>query len=483
MPPPSSSTDPRTGRPHRAFKAFLSHSYKSPAVNLFFFRLFARTAAVQFEADAARGATNVTRLERMLRGSDAFIGIYPFSRPADQVPTTEDLRHESQYFRLELELAARAGRPALVFSDERFRSVLSCPETIRQVTYDPQELSSGDESPREQEFENEFASFAERVFAFNRYRAALAPGRAARAKVGLLVPPDGIPGGYDAQAVATVTALLAGNEYETTLLRWPPVLDAGLHTTLAQLDWLVVDVGPAVAATGLAGFFHAQFIPMLRLRQVQSASEPPTEVERCLFGGVEVGYPKDILHWTSIDELRGGLDARLARIRQPVQRITTYERAVQYFTTAALRKETVFVSYSGKDAKVAADIIAALKQTFQEVFDYRDVSSITPGQPWLNEIFRTISTTALGVALLSPDYFQSGNCEHELEAMVARRDERKLELLPVKLVPDAPEGKKLELPSYLANLHYLRYWNYPNAAEAVAAVVTAFDKARRAAGG
>jgi hypothetical protein len=214
---------------------------------------------------------------------------------------------------------------------------------------------------------------------------------------------------------------------------------------------------------------------------VASPGEPPTEIERCLFGGVEVGYAKDVLRWTSIDELREGLAARLARIRQPVERISTYERAVQYFSAAALRKEAVFVSYSGKDAGIAADLIAALKSSFQTVFDYRDGSSITAGQPWLNEIFRTISTTALGIALLSPDYFASGNCEHELEAMVARRDERKLALLPVKLAPDDPDGKKLELPPHLANLQYLRYWSYSSAAEAAAAIVSGFDKARSAA--
>src|SRR5213078_3832414 len=83
----------------------------------------------------------------------------------------------------------------------------------------------------------------------------------------------------------------------------------------------------------------------------------------------------------------------------------------------------------------------------------------------------------------SSDYFASGNCEHELEAMVARRDERRLDLLPVKLAPGDPDGQKLELPPYLANIHYLRYWNYPTATEAVAAIVTAFDKARSAGDG
>ena len=477
MSPRSASADANAGPPRRAFKAFLSHRYGSPAVNLFFYRLFARKAEVQFELDAGDGPTNVTRLERMLRGCAAFIGLYPFPGPVDREPTLKELRQESRYFRLELELAARSGRPGLVFSDERFLSVLSCPAEIRQVTYDPQELSSGGGSPREQEFENEFASFAERVFALQSFRAALAPAKPRRTKVGLLVPQSGLPGGYDAEAIAAIQTSLEGGAHKPMLLPWPPVLDAELHSMVANLDWLVVDIGAAVAATGLVGFLQGQFVPMLRLRHLPSRAEPSTEIERCLFGGVEVGYAKDILRWTSISELRDGLEARLARIRQPIELITTYERAVEHFSSAALRKDTVFVSYAGKDADAAADIIAVLKQIFRTVFDYKDGSSITPGQPWLSEIFKTIATTALGVPLFSHDYFASGNCEHELQAMVAERDQGKLSLVPVKLERDEPGAKKLELPPYL-NVQYIRYWDYPDAARAVATIVAAFDKVR-----
>jgi hypothetical protein len=64
-----------TANPSFSFKAFLSHRYKSPDVNLYFFNLFAESAEVQFEVDEGAFATNVTRLERMIRGADAFIGI------------------------------------------------------------------------------------------------------------------------------------------------------------------------------------------------------------------------------------------------------------------------------------------------------------------------------------------------------------------------------------------------------------------------
>ena len=61
------------------FKAFLSHRYKSTDVNLYFFEIFSHHSEVQFEVDAGSAPTCVTRLERMINKSDAFIGIYPFS--------------------------------------------------------------------------------------------------------------------------------------------------------------------------------------------------------------------------------------------------------------------------------------------------------------------------------------------------------------------------------------------------------------------
>ncbi|MGC4082867.1 MAG: hypothetical protein QM736_12325 [Vicinamibacterales bacterium] len=56
-------------------KAFLSHRYQSPAVNTYLHEIFSEVAEVQFDVDRGTGATNVTRLERMIRDTDAFVGI------------------------------------------------------------------------------------------------------------------------------------------------------------------------------------------------------------------------------------------------------------------------------------------------------------------------------------------------------------------------------------------------------------------------
>ncbi len=108
-------------RPRLSLGAFLSHRYKSPAVNLYFFDLFEEEdAEVQFEVDAGTKALSVTRLERMIRDRDAFIGIYPYPGDPAVRALPEDLLAASRYFRLECDLAVRSGtagarvpRPAL----------------------------------------------------------------------------------------------------------------------------------------------------------------------------------------------------------------------------------------------------------------------------------------------------------------------------------------------------------------------------------
>jgi hypothetical protein len=87
-------TAPSAASRSASFRAFLSHRYKSPRVNEYFFSLFDDIATPHFAVDRGINTTSVTRLERLLRGSDAFIGFYPF--PLDAEPTVERLRGESR---------------------------------------------------------------------------------------------------------------------------------------------------------------------------------------------------------------------------------------------------------------------------------------------------------------------------------------------------------------------------------------------------
>jgi hypothetical protein len=453
-----------------AFKVFLSHRYASWSVNTYFFSLLESTAEIQFDVDEGSTAMNVTRLERMLRDCDAFIGIYPYDGAAD-TPTPDQLRNASRYFRLELDLAMRSRKPMIVFCDERYGSLLRCPSPALTVMFDEQEVTGAGGFPSADRHRAAFSEFCELVSRSHTYETAHRLRH--RSKVGLVLPtqPDGDD--YSPDDLAVIGAQLEQHGFdEIEALTWPPALTRQLQNMIANVDWLIVDVGVGGAAAAIVAYLHACFVPTARLAHLKDPEGAPSELEQALFGDYEVGYRQDILRWRDVDELRDGLHKRLVGLRARVRRISTLAEAEEYFQGSAKRKESVFLSYSGRDADVAANVSGALKRRFQHVFDYRDGESLKGGGEWLPSIFEQLSTSAVGVPLLSHAYLESGHCLHEAQGMVDLRDSGKMFVVPVKLAPET-----LQPPSFLSSIQYMRLNDFSDAERLVEAVIAALDDA------
>lgn len=456
------------------FRAFLSHRYKSPEVNEYFFQSFAAAEAnPRFAVDQGTMATSVTRLERLIRGADAFIGIYPF--PDDAEATIDRLKSESRYFRLELDLADRAAKPALVFIDDRFGNVIAPPPPIIQVRFKREEALAHAQSPRADEFQRRVDDFCRWVAAWRGYKSSYMPDEE-KLKVGILLPPEDPSGmGYTRRHLELIEAeiLKSASPRDVEILRWPPVLGSAFSAKLPALDWIVVDIGGTSAASGIVAYLHGRFIPMLRLMKVPAgfSIDRSTPLIDTLFGGYEVGYPKDIVRWSDEETLRTEVEKRIKILDAHQEPVATLLDAQQYFRRAALRNEAIFVSYSGEDTEIAGELITALKQRFQQVFDYRDAGkSIPGGTSWIAEIFKQIAARPVGVLLYSPSYFKSDNCLHEARGMLARRDSREMKLVPVKL-----QQGELEMPAEFGDMQYLRRWTYPNPGALVESIIHAID--------
>ena len=454
-------------------KAFLSHRYKSPEINLFFFQLLSEDANVQFDVDIGINTTNVTRLERLIRDSDAFIGIYPVPIDPDKSATLNDLLAASRYFRLELDIAIRARKPILVFFDRRYGGILNLPENCLAIAYDAQEILGKGGSPQKPRYQRAISDFFRYVNA--RMSAdAERPLTPLRIKVGLIVPTDkGEASSYTKDEIQAIKRVAQDNQIlELEEMSQPWTLNGNTYKWLESLDWVIVDVGETAMKTGLVGYLHGSLIPAVRLYK---GHDSITDVEglasyKFLFGGLEVGYQKDIVFWNTKTELRDELGKRLQSLKSSSERITTKQSAEEYFLKASKRAEAMFLSYSGKDQDVAHQISALLKRRFQEVFDYRDGESITPGQPWLKEIFDKLAKSAFGVPLLSENYLNSRNCLHEAEEMVARQDLGKMIVIPVKLDTD-----QLDLPTWMQNSQYLRIYEHQDYESTVEKLIESFD--------
>ena len=445
-----------------ALTAFLSHKYKAPAVNEFFFQLCSPAADIQFDVDVGDTTLNVTRLERLIRDADAFIGIYPLDSP-DPSPSTETLLEASKYFRVELDIAARARKPGLIFRDERYRQVLSVSPPICEVPFNAQEIVSRGAKPSSAKFTRAFEAFCRRVAAEQQYELDIEDTASDSDRVGILLPRDDGPHGYSREQVDIIVQAIRDAQYKPEILDWPPLITPSWTAQIGELNWIALDIGPATVATGIVGYLHGAFKPAMRLCRTQTPEEAsstgPTGL--ALYDGFEVGYRKDVIRWCDTDTLAKTLAQRLATLHAGQERKSTLDEALEYFRRAALRKEAVFVSYAGADEEDARDIRDAFRKKFQQVFDYRDGTSIRPGQPWLKEIFEQLSKCAVGVPVLSSAYLASGNCMHELDEMIARVDNKQMQLFAIKLKKE----DKFTLPPEAAALQYVRLADHEDSPE------------------
>jgi len=427
--------------------AFLSHRYKSPEVNLRFFQLFSAVAQVQFSVDYGDLATNVTRLEYLIRDADAFIGIYPLGVEASAKVTPEEARKQSRYFRLELDLAVRAGVPAIVFADERYGDVLDCPSWIPLHTFDVQQINASGDGRRLQTYAKAIQEFCQKTLAYQSY-SVHEDRKRTRNKYALLLPPQP----YGPELRQRLKEALQAEGRSVVDLGWPPRLGTEFYRSLGDIDVVVLDLGQSSDSSVIAGFLHGHFVPAIRLaHQPNAEGVAPTAVSNALFGNFEVGYVKDIVAWTTEEQLLLEFRSRLETLLTPQQLIGDDAKARDYFNSASLRKEVIFVSYAGADVELARPVIAALKQKFKTVFDYKDGESIKPGRRWLEEIFNSIDRSAAAMILLSPNYLASKNCVHEAQQIVAREDEGKLAVLPLRLSDDA-----IDTPAWLKSAQHAR---------------------------
>jgi TIR domain len=454
-----------------AIKVFLSHKYEAPCVNQYFFQLFSSTN-LQFEVDKGKFSTNVTRLERMIRDADAFMAIYPFDDDGAQEASNAELMERSKYFRLELEIATRSGKPGLILLDRRFRGIIDVPTSMLREQFDVREVTGDGAKPSATRFIKKFSEFVDLVKASVQYGLSSGDAAGQSDAVGILLPAGS--GFYGPDHMAMVSKAIAEAHYTPVPLRWPATITAGWLSQIRSFNWIMLDVGPDSMSTGIPGFAHGAFIPTMRLMRVagEEAAKPAPMPDSSLYGGVEAGYWKDIARWWDAASLESELGKRLATLDAPTRRFNTLPDALAYFQEAAKRKERVFISYTGADEDETRELRLAFARKFQDVFDYRDGKSIQPGQPWIEEISKSLARSPIAVLLLSSAYIASGHCQHEMNDAVALRDAKQTRLFPVKLKKDDPP----EMPGPLSSTQYVRLYDYESPDKMVDALIAALGQ-------
>ncbi|MEH1056861.1 toll/interleukin-1 receptor domain-containing protein [Micromonospora sp. CPCC 206171] len=399
-------------------KVFLSHRYRSPAVNLQFFDLIDQVADVQFEVDRGLKATSTTRLERMIRDVEIFAGIYSLSDdPFERLPAA-DLVRATRYFKLELDMAMRYRKPSILFIDRRFGNRLHGPPGSVSLRYSAQEiLSQGMETTR-RHLRDEFATFCRSIANHSQKRSARDT-----AAVGLLVPPTG-------EARGAIAAAVEAFNYAVEVLPWPIAIDGGFIAQLQRCDWVLADLSQPSAVAAVA-FLRGHGIPVLRIGPVDGP--PDVATEELIYGELAPHYAKDLIRWSDPERLQVALEERIGQILSEPGLIDNRVDAQGYFQSAAKLNHLVFLSYAKEDHEYADRIGAELSSAFQEVFDYRKPAAIPHGARWLDHMLASLATAAIGVPLLSPNYVASSYCMEEGRRMMDAALGGRMRVFPVLL--------------------------------------------------
>ncbi|WP_162602811.1 toll/interleukin-1 receptor domain-containing protein [Streptomyces sp. CS090A] len=430
--------NPHSGR----LNVFLSHRYNSPAENQYFWQLLTSVEGVSFRVDEALSFTSPVRLERMVRDADGFVGIYPLPGGPREAHSLSSLRHASRYFRLELGMAVRARKHAVVFHDQRLIPALRAPLDVRLVAYDAQELDAGAHSSLPARVRHAYQGFLDDVHAALPSDAR--PTYQSRS-TGLIVSPQN-----QASVTSALSEMLHEYAWEPMVLPWPPRLNLDLITWLRKCDWAVIDLDDP-ASRLVAAFTHGQFVPTLALTSTagSQASQDHLDVpdEKTLYGDVETGHRKAVVRWSNPEHLLGSVESHLKVIGEQPRYIGDTDQAVDYFGSAAKRSERVFLSYAAEDGETAAEFSRLLNARFQDVFDYRSHGTIKVGEQWMDTLLTGLARSAIGVLLLSKSYVASKYCMLEARELYRAAVEGRAALVPVCL-------ERMELPDFLQGTQY-----------------------------
>jgi hypothetical protein len=405
-----------------SIKVFLSHRYRSPATNVRFFDLIVKLANIQFEIDVGASSTSTTRLERMIRDTDAFLGIHSLSDDAAYRANREELRRASRYFRLELDMAVRAGRPAFVFVDDRLAGQFPSHRGVASFEYSAREILSSDPKRVGKQVQRQLEYFIDAI----RVAAEASTLPSDRRSVGVLTASTS---GRRMDIGRTISDVVESAGRTPITLRWPPSFDGPFIAQLAYCDWVVIDMADWQSVAAVA-FLRGLGVPVLRLRR---NTESASDEDATLYGELASHYTKDTILWTNSPALKRDLSARVQQIYAEPRLIDTQDDARAYFESAAKLKSTVFMSYARGDRTYAQHVADLLLQHFESVFYYGEPEALPHGGPWRDGLYETLAQAGVGVPILSTNYDNSNYCQEEARFMADLVTNKKMAAFPILL--------------------------------------------------
>jgi hypothetical protein len=406
----------------RRIPTYFSHGYRREDrdVNEFFWRTF-EAHRFGFTVDPQSGPLSTCHLERVMRRSACFVAVVTLRREQHTYKCSPFIVHEHN-------LAARAGKPRLIFAEKGVPARLFPDSAHELFVFDRDELDTY------QDFEHPIRRLALQAQGYS------AAGDRLAGEVGLALPDT--PAYRSAEPLITETLGKFG--YEVEKVRLDIRKSGSIPFRLDKFDFVVMDVGDPQFPSQLYDLLWGRFIPTLNL-----AHHPPGDRSGRTVPGLvmddtlrDATQPHDpVLWWDNQAMLATELERQLERFDLPRQQFRSLDEGIAYIRSTGRADGKIFLSTAGPDNKLSREVGRALKLQNFTFFHYVYNNTIPKGSNWQDRLEQQLTASQVFVPLVSESYWLSEWCRRELATARRLSDEGRLTIIPYFL--DSSSGETI----------------------------------------
>src|SRR5262245_13023111 len=399
----------------KRFSVYFSHSWRPADVdcNQVVWKEICGHCNLLVEEDLVeQPPDHVTRLEEYIRRSDLFLAVLTYRDDAKIAPGAvgDGAARCSHPALFEIRLAERARKPRFVLYDTRVRFQRGS-ETGPHVVYQPfepqhllQQSGTYVHAAIHKWLNAVHADLEPRILAPNQNALVLLPPTPDRAAV-----------------VERIRQPLEDAGYERVSIVPESTTDVEVLAQLFASSLVVADVG-ADAPRDVYAMAHTLFVPTIRLIRRRDGTEPGPADLPWLLRGHPHGYQRDLVEWTSLDELSEKVREHAQAMRDTRKLITEFDVGRDFFERRRFtRRHRVFVSHNLKepDRQVVDAIGAALKA--RSISWWEDESKNASADDWPAKMQKELEDATHAVVILADGYETSKACTTELRALLQSR--------------------------------------------------------------
>jgi hypothetical protein len=399
----------------KRFSVYFSHSWRPADVdcNQVVWKEICASCNLLVEEDLVeQPPDHVTRLEEYIRRSDLFLAVLPYRADAQIAAGAvgDGAARCSHPALFEIRLAERARKPRFVLYDTRVRFQRGS-ETGAHVVYQPFE------PPHLLQQSGTYVHAAIRTW-LNAVAANLEPRILAPNQNALVLLP---PSDDRAAVVERIRQPLEDAGFERVSVVPESATDVEVLIQLFASSLVVADVG-ADAPRDVYAMAHALFVPTIRLIRRRDGTEPSPFELPWLLRGHPHGYQRDLVEWTSLDELSRKVQEHAQAMRDTRKLITEFDVGRDFFERRRFtRRHRVFVSHNlkGPDRPVIDAIVTALEERSISCWEYQ--SENRAADDWPTRMQEELADATHAVVILADRYETSQACMKELRALLQSR--------------------------------------------------------------